>query len=678
MDKEKYMNDKTKLLFGVHMHQPVDNFSEAVDEAVKKCYEPFFEIFKCYPTLKIALHCSGWLLEYIKKNHNKLFKNIKKLSINGNIEIFSAGFYEPVLSSIPKKDRIAQIKKLNKTIKKEFLQTPKGAWLTERVWDDSLIDDFAKCGIEYVMVDDYHLIVSGFDESKLQGYFYSEYNGKKIALFPINKALRYALPFKSVKEAIKDIKEQKNGIIFDDLEKFGLWPKTYEWVYEKGWLKEFFETLQDDKEIQSIHFSEFYKSEKALSLAYLQNVSYYEMGQWCLKSKNALELEHIKDEVSKKFPQSVDKFVKGGTWKNFFIKYEESNRLHKRMIEVSKNALSTKAFLDSLYRLQTNDVFWHGVFGGLYLPNLRDNAYKYLTICEDLRYKDKEVIEINDVDINGYDEIKVVSKKFIARFDSHYGGQMIELLDRDKKFNFQNVLTRYEEAYHKEIAEQREDEKEDSDKNSIASIHNLEVQIDEEIKNALHYDWYIKNSFVDHISNETFTLENFKNCSFWEYSDFANQPFEYEVDNNIINFKREGGIYFDKKYLSTLEKKYILNDNELEFLLNFSTVSDEKYKYALEFNFHFTDLKNIFFEDKNFSNEINLKNIREFYLLDSWSKKKIIFTFDKEFELLSTPLYTVSKSEKGYDLMIQGVSFAFIFPFSKSFNISGKMRIENV
>jgi hypothetical protein len=46
------------------------------------------------------------------------------------------------------------------------------------------------------MVDDYHLITSGFDKNELDGYFYSEFNAKKVGLFPINKDLRYALPFK--------------------------------------------------------------------------------------------------------------------------------------------------------------------------------------------------------------------------------------------------------------------------------------------------------------------------------------------------------------------------------------------------------------------------------------------------------------------------------------------------
>lgn len=674
------MKDKIELLFGVHMHQPVDNFSKAVDEAVLKCYEPFFKTLKNYPTLRIAVHSSGWLLGYIKKNHKKLFKIIKELSDNGVIEFFGGGFYEPVLPSIPLKDRRAQIEKLNKTISKEFSQHPKGAWLTERVWDDSLVDDFSKAGIEYVMVDDYHLITSGFDKNELDGYFYTEFNAKKIGLFPISKDLRYALPFKSVKEALEDIKEHKTAIIFDDLEKFGLWPKTYEWVYEKGWLDEFFKSLINDKEIKTMHFKDYYNSNKPLSLSYLQNVSYYEMGEWSLKTKNALKLKYIRDIVEKSFPNIVDKFVKGGTWKNFFIKYEESNRLHKRMLEISHANIKTKKYLDSLYRLQTNDVFWHGVFGGIYLPNLRDNAYKYLSICEDIRYKDKEIIYVYDNDLNGYDEIKCVKKDFIVMFDSHYGGQMTELLLRDKKFNFQNVITRREEAYHEEIKElaKKTDETNDKKSDEIETIHNLNVKVSEETASSLDYDWYIKNSFIDHISNDSFTLENFKKCSFWEYGDFANQPFKYDIKDNVLLFKREGGIYFDKKYDTVLSKEYKMEDNGFDFMIDLDSTNENSYKYALEFNLHFAELKNVYFDDICLEEEFEKENVKEFSLFDAYTSKKLIFTLDKPFKLLSTPLCTVSKSEKGYDLMVQGVSFAFVVDFSKKLHISGKLRLENV
>ncbi len=675
------MKTKTNLLFGVHMHQPVDNFGKAVDEAVKKCYEPFFKTLKKYPSLNITVHSSGWLLEYICNNHKKLFKIIKEMAQKGVIEFFTGGFYEPVLPSIPSKDRIAQIEKLNKLIYKEFSQRPKGAWLSERVWDDSLVNDFFKTGIEYVMVDDYHLITCGFDKSELDGYFYTEYNAKKLALFPINKDLRYALPFKNIKDAFTDIKEYKTAIIFDDLEKFGLWPKTYEWVYEKGWLDKFFKELTNDEEVKTVHFDDYYRLNKPISLSYLQNVSYFEMGEWSLKAKNALKLEQIRDEIGKRFPNSIDKFVKGGTWKNFFIKYEESNRLHKRMLEVSNTNIKSKKFLENLYKLQTNDVFWHGVFGGIYLPNLRDNAYRYLSICEDIKYKDKEGIFDSDNDMNGYDEIKCVKKNYIAIFDSHYAGQLSEFLLRDKKFNFQNVLTRREELYHKEIKNILKNDKDgfiDEKRNEIETIHNLNIKINDEIVDYLHYDWYVKNSFVDHISNESFTLENFKKCSFWEYGDFANQPFEYTIKDNIIIFKRKGGIYFDKKYNSVLQKKYKIKDDGFDFVLDFKSEDNKAYKYALEFNLHFAELKNVYFEKIKIIEEFEKDNIKEFSLFDTFTSKKLTFTFDNCFKVLSTPLYTVSKSEKGYDKMIQGVSFAFVFDFSKEFQICGKLRLEDV
>ena len=58
--------NKVSLLFGIHMHQPVDNFSTAVDEAIELSYKPFFQTMVKYPTFKFSVHCSGWLLNKIR------------------------------------------------------------------------------------------------------------------------------------------------------------------------------------------------------------------------------------------------------------------------------------------------------------------------------------------------------------------------------------------------------------------------------------------------------------------------------------------------------------------------------------------------------------------------------------------------------------------------------------
>ncbi|NPA54495.1 MAG: DUF1925 domain-containing protein, partial [Aquificae bacterium] len=377
-----------KLLFGIHCHQPVENFYEVVDEAVEKSYKPFFKIVS-ETDFKFSVHFSGWLLEYIRFYHKDLFSLMKKCADKGQIEFFSGGFYEPVLASIPSDDRKLQIKKLNMYIKDHFGQTPTGLWLTERVWDDTIIKDITDVGIQYVMVDDYHFISVGFKKEQLYGYFLTENEGVKLGVFPIDKTLRYITPFKPVEKVIDyliSLPENKAGIIFDDGEKFGIWPKTYWWVYEKNWLKDFIWAIENSKEIESSLYKDFFQSQKPEGLAYLPTTSYYEMGEWALPADGFLEIEFLKEKLIKEgLEKYVEKYVKGSIWKNFFVKYPESNRIHKRFLELSienKDLKNNKDFIESLLASQCNDVLWHGVFGGLYLPNLRNNTYRFLIKAE--------------------------------------------------------------------------------------------------------------------------------------------------------------------------------------------------------------------------------------------------------------------------------------------------------
>ena len=80
--------------------------------------------------------------------------------------------------------------------------------------------------------------------------------------------------------------------------------------------------------------------------------------------------------------------LRGGFWDGFFLKYSESNHMHKRMLDVSERI--AKVFTDQevpearelLWRAQGNDVYWHGLFGGLYLGNLRHETYRNLIAAE--------------------------------------------------------------------------------------------------------------------------------------------------------------------------------------------------------------------------------------------------------------------------------------------------------
>lgn len=677
---------KTTLLFGIHMHQPVDNFQWVIEHAVEVCYGPFFEVMSRYPQFRFAVHCSGWLMEQIEGSYPKLYQQIMTLAEQGSIEFFSAGYYEPILSVIPSKDRVTQIGMLNDSISSAFGQTPKGLWLTERVWESSLIPDLNRSGIEYTVMDDYHFQCAGFDEEVLDGYYMSEEGGKKLGLFPISKKLRYAIPFLNVDAAIRaiksfDRKKDSAAVIFDDAEKFGMWPGTHEWVYAKGWLEKFVQAVLSDDAIQTMHYGEYYEEQCTRGIAYLPNVSYYEMGEWSLRADDAIRLELFKKEMgNKRYEEEGVKFLKGGIWKNFFVKYEESNRIHKRMLELAqvREELDNPDFNTSLYKLQTNDALWHGVFGGLYLPNLRDNAYSYLIACENLRYAQKHLLTSDQNELDGHLKIKAVTPHFIFRFDGAHGGQLVEFDSRKECFNWQNTLTRRKEAYHKRLLEEQPSVELPPAEEGIDTIHHASMEIDDTLRDAIIYDWYLKNSFVDHISDGNFNGDNFRHCNFREYGDFANQPFKAAYDQKGVTFSRYGGLYFPEKVHSHLEKSYYPKSSGFDFEIKLSTESEGNFNYVLEHNFHFADYEKITVNGELLSENGRCEQVEKLEIFDAHLKQKIILRLCRPFDLYYFTLKTLSQSEKGFDLSIQGISFAMTIPFSRQLSIKGSLEVEDV
>ncbi len=675
---------KVKLLFGVHMHQPVDNFGDAVDEAIELCYAPFFETMRKYSEFKFAVHSSGWLLNEIRTKHPKIFKDMEYLTKKGSIEWVGAGYYEPILSAISSRDTRAQIDKLSSYLKKNLNSTPKGAWLTERVWESSLIPDLSACGLEYVVVDDYHFLSSGFDGEKMDGYYESEQGGEKIALFPISASLRYALPFFSVERSIEAIvnhakSDESAAIIFDDMEKFGLWPKTHEWVYEKKWLEQFLEAVLKDERIEAMHYKEYLKTHRSKGLAYLNNTSYFEMGEWSLKSHQNLALESLKKSVGDDYFKNIGvALIKGGIWKNFFIKYHESNHIHKRMTEHSlhQDRLKKDA-IESLYKLQTNDVLWHGVFGGLYLPNLRDNAYGYLLKIEASLAKGKPDIAFFDIDRDGYEELKVLTKGLSLLFSSKYGGQLIEFGSLEKLFNWQNTLMRRHEAYHEKILHPTpKSPKASGDEDGITTIHNDEVTADESLKDELIYDWHPKYSLIDHLCCDAYTLESFKKANFKEIGDFANQPFEFNEAK--MEFKRDGGVYLEQKHRTSLSKKYSFEEVKLGVTLGIESDFSDKLYYATEFNLHFAHPHKVLINGQNVGDGVILRDVESIVLEDDFTQKALKINMSEKTTLYAYILNTVSQNESGFELVAQQISLLFSLEFSKVLDLNLSLEVCNV
>jgi len=95
--------------FGIHNHQPVGNFDHVIEHAYKQCYLPFVRLLTEFPDIKVSLHNTGILWDWIEKNQPEYFKYVNKLIADGQLELLSGGFYEPILPAILDSHKKAQI-----------------------------------------------------------------------------------------------------------------------------------------------------------------------------------------------------------------------------------------------------------------------------------------------------------------------------------------------------------------------------------------------------------------------------------------------------------------------------------------------------------------------------------------------------------------------------------------
>ncbi len=459
------MTNSVALLFGVHAHQPVGNFPHVLDDAHRRCYRPFLHMMHRFPHFPFAIHISGWLFDYLCKHYPEDIKLLHEMVERGQAELFGAGYTEPVLAAIPTRDRVGQIKRMSDRLEQALGQRPTGAWLTERVWESNVVSSLVDCSVQYVTVDDYHFLCAGKENSELTGYFSTEDDGKKLDLFPISEALRYRLPFSPAAEVVRYLEGlagegDEAAIYFDDIEKFGIWPETYEWVYEKGWLTDFIAGVLDSKVIKPMRYSEYHAAAKTRGVVYLPTTSYIEMNEWTLPAHPAHRFADLVQRVKQEGQYEESKaFLRGGIWRNFFTRYPESNWMHKRMLQLSAryDALpegqKTDAMRESLYEAQANDAYWHGLFGGLYLPHLRRAVYNAMVRLEGLldAVSARPSSDAMDLDMDGHDEIFLHNEVLQAVIMGDGSASLCEFDAYALAHNFGDTLARQTEHYHRKV-----------------------------------------------------------------------------------------------------------------------------------------------------------------------------------------------------------------------------------
>ena len=135
-----------RLILALHNHQPVGNFDGVFEAAYRDSYLPFLEVLEGYPEIPFVLHTSGPLVEWLVDHRPEYIERVRALVEAGRVEILGGGFYEPILTMIPHRDRVGQIRDFAAYLREVFGAPVRGMWMPERVWEQHLVSALAEGG----------------------------------------------------------------------------------------------------------------------------------------------------------------------------------------------------------------------------------------------------------------------------------------------------------------------------------------------------------------------------------------------------------------------------------------------------------------------------------------------------------------------------------------------------
>jgi hypothetical protein len=457
---------KARILLALHFHQPIGNFDSVFRDAVRLCYAPLLDHFERHPGVGAAFHLSGCLIEWLEAHDRRCLDRVLALVGTGRIEPLGGAFYEPILTAVPREDALEQIDRLGSWWERRCGRRPAGAWIAERVWEPGLAEVLAEAGVRYTILDDQHLRFAGLLDDRFSGLFVTERSGRAVGFFPSDFRLRYLIPFRTVEAVREHLDALPDGRDWtltygDDAEKFGLWPGTHEWVYGEEWLEKFLRLLEEeDGPARALSPGAFLDTAPPARKVYVPNASYTEMLEWALPARAAAAYGATRRAAlaGGADPESVRAFVRGSLWDMFLARYPEADQMHKHVLWTSARvralppeAIGRDLARTAVLRAECNCAYWHGLFGGIYFPHLRQGVSGSLLEADAILARDlggRVVVETLDLDGDLETEVILRSETAQAFLRPADGGSLAELDLLEPRFNVTNVMSRWKEAYH--------------------------------------------------------------------------------------------------------------------------------------------------------------------------------------------------------------------------------------
>ncbi|VVM06088.1 4-alpha-glucanotransferase [Methylacidimicrobium cyclopophantes] len=652
-----------RLVWVVHFHQPSGNFPEIYRRFRERVCRPFLDSLERHPRIRMGLHFSGGFLRCLEREEPELVEKLAGIVSREQVELLGGGFYEPILSLIPRQDALAQLRKTAEWIQKHFGVVPRGAWLPESVWEPYFPELLVEGGYEYALLEDRLLERAGLEPGELCHPFLTSHLSSTISLLPIASRPSAEIPFRPLREIHASLvqlchrPDPQMLILAQNAEAYGFWPSTFHRFYEEAVLEEWLTYLENQSERLVLERPSEATAGRWPSV-FVASGARTDLEGFALPAAASRSYFSVREDLSHRFDADrFFRFLHGGAWQEFFAKYSEANWLHKKMLAASFRMadLPNAANLpcrESLLAAQDHTSYWHAMSGGLFANYLRDAVFRLLLQVEEEVDRSSPsppaATETADLDADREPEVILRTQLCRAVADPDYGGSLVELAFLPSHYNVANTLRRHPKVFPE-----------------LPPIEPIE-------------DWHRRHLFQEHFVPFETSLSQFEKESYIERGDFVNLPYRIVslgADGAVrrLLLEREGGIYLDQERrplrcqkLFELEEPGILrvrysiiNESELPLELlfvceaNYSFLSPEGPQRFLSFGEERLAC-GILFEKVD---------VQSWQLVDETRSLRWTWTLpDGPCTLWHYPVYTIGYANGQFEQNYQGSSLGIVRP----------------
>jgi hypothetical protein len=304
-----------------------------------------------------------------------------------------------------------------------------------------------------------------------------------------------------------------------------------------------------------------------------------------------------------------------------------------------------------LYAAQANDAYWHGLFGGLYLPHLRRAVYASLLQLERMldRLDPRASNQCLDLDLDGIDELFLRNAELQAVVKLDGGAAILELDAYAVAQNFGDNLRRHAEHYHRRViggpAALHQGE-------GIASAHHR-VDLKHDISGPdLETDAAARTLFRDA----------------WVGADGRLQPL---VDYALRRVDGTNAVFALERSGATLQKNLGVEGNciniRYRFAGAFAAAGIAGFECTLDLAVPSCDGPGAHYLYRGtvlggLGQPLELKDMGELVLVDDFMGGSLTLRANLPLTLRARPCYTVSQSEGGFEKIMQSVTLALAWP----------------